>query len=264
MNNLQNGVPKGRGIEGRSTYPGLPVAYRPLPHTPRSTPEHRQELYQHATPPKPTPSQLPTRTEPNKDTRHHQGPPKQARRCLPKEDAKQKGACRSKESITKLHPRRWPNLSLVCLIAWIEGSCAHHSIRDADISQCHGLSPTSRLEPQYKRVIAKHNLNIPMLEQDCRHVADRQNPHIVPLPYWEPQGPRKRCPVSSGVPQNLLPPCSQSKRPRKPHNIDLQMTYSDPKTAPPPHHLSGAQSTRVQTSEHLDQSYCKEHQHMSA
>ena len=129
--------------------------------------------------------------------------------CLPKEDAKRKGLCRSKESITKLHLRRWPNLSLVCLIAWIEGSCAHHSIREADISQCHGLSPTSRLEPQYKRVIAKHSLYIPMLEQDCRHVADRQNPRIVPLPYWEPQGPRKRCPVSTGVPQNLLPPCSQ-------------------------------------------------------
>ena len=200
LNNLQNGVPKGRGIEGRSTYPGLPVAYRPLPHIPRSTPEHRQELYQHATPPKPTPLQLLTRTEPNQDMRHRQGPPKQTRRCLPKEDAKQKGVCRSKESITKLHLRRWPNLSLLCLIAWIEGSCAHHSIRDADISQCHGLSLTSRLEPQYKRVIAKHSLYIPMLEQDCRHVADRQNPRIVPLPYWEPQGPRKRCPVSTGVP----------------------------------------------------------------
>ena len=105
LNSLQNGVLKGRGIEGRSTYPGLPVAYRPLPHIPRSTLEHRQEMYQHATPPKSTPSQLLTRTEPNKDTRHLHGPPKQARRCFPKEDAKPKGVSRSKESVTKQHRR---------------------------------------------------------------------------------------------------------------------------------------------------------------
>ena len=145
-----------------------------------------------------------TRTEPNKDTRHHQGPPKPTCCCLPKEDARQKGVRRSKESITKSHLRRWPNLNLACLIAWIEGSCTHHSIRDADISQRHGLSPASGLESQHNRVIAEHSMYIPTLEQDCRHVADRPNPRIAPLPYWEPQDPRKRCPVSTGVPQNLL------------------------------------------------------------
>ena len=245
LNNLQNGVLKGRGIEGRSTYQGLPVAYRPLPHTPRSMPEHHQELYQHATPPKPTPSQLLTRTEPNKDTRHHQGPPKPTRRCLPKEDARQKGVRRSKESITKSHLRRWPNLNLVCLIAWIEGSCTHHSIRDADISQRHGLSPASGLESQYKRVIAEHSMYIPMLEQDCRHVAARPNPRIAPLPYWEPQGPRKRCPVSTGVPQNLLPPCSQGKSPRQSSNIDPQIIYPDSMSAPPKPSLRRAVKTNA-------------------
>ena len=65
----------------------------------------------------------------------------------------------------------------------------------------------------------------------------------MPLPYWEPQGPRKRCPVSTGVQQNLLPPCSQRKRPRKPSNIDPQITYSDSKSAPPAPSLRRAVNT---------------------
>ena len=229
---LKTGVLIENGVEGKSTTPGLPGEHRPLQFTPRSTSAHHLEPHHRVTPPKLTPSPLPTPTALSKDTRHHLGPPKPTHRCLPRGDARQKGASRNKASTMKSHLRKWLNPNMVCLIAWIKCSCAHSLTWDAAIARCHGLCSAPRLDLQYKRVFAKHNLHIPLPEQDCRCVAAVQNPRIVSLSSWEPQGPRARCAITTGVPQTLLSSFLQSRYPRKSHSIDLQMTYPDRKCAP--------------------------------
>ena len=96
LSRLQNGVLTEKGTEGKSMPLGLPEVRRPLPYTPHSTPVHRPR--RHCIPqPKPTPPQPLTLTKLSMGIRHRQGPPRQPRRYLPKEDAKQKGACKSKE-----------------------------------------------------------------------------------------------------------------------------------------------------------------------
>ena len=117
----KNGVPVGKGIEGKSTPPGLPAVSRPLLCTSHSTQKHRHKQHLPAPPPPPIQLQQPAPVRQVRDMRHHPGPRKPTHRYPPKEGGEKRDIKHtSTNRRAKAHQRRRSGPRIVCLIAWIK------------------------------------------------------------------------------------------------------------------------------------------------
>ena len=211
----RHGVQREKGTEGKSACPGLPVAYRPLPRTPRSISAHHPAPSRDLTPPQPTPTPIPAPIVQCKDTRHRLGPPKPAHHYPPSGDAPQRGSPRNKENTVR--PPLWPRLTqnMACLIAWISGSNHQSLTWDSDIARRQGPCSAPRVQAPRMRVAVGSGLHSSATVQDCQYAADTHSRHAVVLRCWEPHGPREWDAPPIGIAQLLLTTASKHKCPDK-------------------------------------------------
>ena len=233
----RHGVQREKGTEGRSTCPGLPVAYRPLPHAPHSIPAHRLVPSQGLTPPPPTPTPIPAPIVQCKDTRHRLGPPKPAHHYPLSGDVKHGGAPRNKGNT--VHPPLWQRLTqhMACLIAWINCSHRQSLTWDSAIARRHGLSSAPRVQAPYWNVAA-----------DCKGAAANHSKHVEVLMCWEPPGPREGDALPTGVVQLLLTPASKHMCPDQLHSQGPLGTPPGPEYIFPQPSLRCAELERTRTS----------------